>query len=430
MKTYSATICIAALTAFLSGSCSDDSQSGSADGNPVEVRHVQRRSAKRGVGYSFQLPQTDMLLLSGGISWFYNWGPSCSDEITAEAKRYSIGFVPMAWNNHYDTVAIANSSAIFGGEYLLAFNEPNLTNEANMTPAQAAAFWPALKSFAASHNLKIVSPALNYGTLSGYSDPTVWLDEFLAQDGVSADDIHAIALHCYMSSASSLKGFIDKFRKYGKPVWLTEFCAWDESVTSAEAQIAYMSESVSYLEESDLVERYAWFIPRHNGYPYMALLEDERLTDAGYVYVGASSADKGAFALPSQIWPAAHYQSSNVSESVDLGAEFKSAPHLRKAQDANAVTDLEVTNFSTGKWLQYGVDATTEISSLTLRVNTKVSSDVAISVDGVEAQSIQLSTSGQWQDVTLPIDVPRGTHVVRISVAKGSLSLGWLCFGK
>ncbi len=430
MKTYSATICIAALTAFLSGSCSDDSQSGSADGNLVEVRHVQRRSAKRGVGYSFQLPQTDMLLLSGGISWFYNWGPSCSEDITAEAKRYSIGFVPMAWNNHYDTVAIANSSAIFGGEYLLAFNEPNLTNEANMTPAQAAAFWPALKSFAASHNLKIVSPALNYGTLSGYSDPTVWLDEFLAQDGVSADDIHAIALHCYMSSASSLKGFIDKFRKYGKPVWLTEFCAWDESVTSAEAQIAYMSESVSYLEESDLVERYAWFIPRHNGYPYMALLEDERLTDAGYVYVGASSADKGAFALPSQIWPAAHYQSSNVSESVDLGAEFKSAPHLRKAQDANAVTDLEVTNFSTGKWLQYGVDATTEISSLTLRVNTKVSSDVTISVDGVESQSIQLSTSGQWQDVTVPIDVPRGTHVVRISVAKGSLSLGWLCFGK
>lgn len=92
------------------------------------------------------------------------------------------------------------------------------------------------------------------------------------------------------------------------------------------------------------------------------------------------------------------------------------------------MTDLEVTNFSTGKWLQYGVDATAEVSSLTLRVNTKVSSDVTISVDGSESVNTQLSTSGEWQEVTIPIDVPRGTHEVRISVVKGSLSLGWICF--
>lgn len=74
MKSCSVTICMSALMAFLMGSCSDDAQSGSADDNTTEVRHVPRRSAKRGVGYSFQLPQTDMLLLSSGISWFYNWG--------------------------------------------------------------------------------------------------------------------------------------------------------------------------------------------------------------------------------------------------------------------------------------------------------------------------------------------------------------------
>lgn len=143
----------------------------------------------------------------------------------------------------------------------------------------------------------------------------------------------------------------------------------------------------------------------------------------------ASSADKGAFALPSQVWPASQYQASNVSECMDTDAEFKPAPRLRIAQDAEALTDLEVINFSTGKWLQYGVDATTEVSSLTLRLNTKVSSDVAISVDGSEVVNTQLSTSGEWQEVSVPIDVPRGTHEVRLSVVKGSLSLGWLRFG-
>ena len=56
-------------------------------------------------------------------------------------------------------------------EYLLAFNEPNLTDQCNYTPQQAAVQWPRLKELADELGMKLVSPAMNYGTLGGYSDP-------------------------------------------------------------------------------------------------------------------------------------------------------------------------------------------------------------------------------------------------------------------
>lgn len=412
-------------------SCSDDDggKDSPTPDRPTEVRHTQGKSPKRGVGYSFQLPAVDMLLLSDGISWFYNWSPKTSDEVAAEAGRYGVRFVPMAWNDRYDTAAISNTVSIYGDKYLLAFNEPNLTDQARMTPSEAAKYWPALKAFAQARGLQIVSPAMNYGTLPGYSDPVKWLDEFFAQPGVSVDDICAIALHSYMNSASAVKGYLDKFVKYGKPLWLTEFCAWDGGVKNAAAQIAYMSEVLPYLEENPLVERYAWFIPRYKtGEPYMQLLEGSGLTEAGKVYVNASTADKDAYALPGQKWRAAHYRSSNASEGVEASQPFSAAPRLRSATDAEAYGEIEVSSFSTNKWLEYGLDATSATSTIKLRVNTLTATELTVTVDGREVAADNISTGGEWQTVELPAEASKGCHVVRLSVVKGSMSLGWIIF--
>lgn len=418
------------LVAFVSCSDDDDKAVEPDAGEAVEVRHVQQRSVKRGVSYSFQLPETDMFLLGNTISWFYNWSPDCSGAVQTYAKQYGVSFVPMAWNNNYDTARIASTIDVFGDRYLLAFNEPNLTDQANMTPEVAAQYWPELRQYARANGLKLVSPAMNYGTLAGYSNPTTWLDEFFSQEGVSVDDIDAIALHCYMNSASSLKSYIDMFEKYGKPIWLTEFCAWDGGVASAEVQMAYMSEALAYLEECPAVERYAWFIPRYNGYPYMALLEDEQLSDLGKVFVAASTADKSAYALNGQKWAATLWQSSNASEGGVSGQAFSAAPHLSVTTDPEAISEVEVNSFSLGKWLEYGLDAKEDVSSMSLRLSTLVPTTFAITIDGDEGQStsIEISTKSQWATHVIPLSIGKGTHRVRISVSKGSSSLSWIVF--
>ncbi len=411
--------------------CSDDDGNGSDSPTPpsAEVRHVMQRSSKRGVGYSFQLPEVDMFLLKGGISWFYNWSPKTDATVQNAALGAGVTFVPMAWNANYNEGDISKSVEIYGDKYLLAFNEPNLVDQARMTPAEAAAYWPRLKEFAVANGLKIISPAMNYGTLAGYSDPVTWLDEFFAQPGVSVDDIHAIALHCYMNSASAVKGYVDKFAKYGKPIWMTEFCAWDGGVANADAQIAYMSEVVAYFEENPNVERYAWFIPRYQkGAPYMQLLEDESLTDAGKVYVNFSSFDKEAYAMSGQKWAASAYRATNASEGVSTGSQYSAAPTLQVATDPEAVSPIEIKTFATGKWVEYGLDATAYVSKLTLRCKTSVPTSLVISVDGAETATDEISTKGEWQEVSLPLSVAKGLHVVRIKVQKGSMSVSTVTF--
>ena len=60
---------------------------------------------------------------------------------------------------------------------ILAYNEPNLTDQANMTPTRASELWPNLVAVAEKLGMRLTSPAMNYGTLAGYSDPEVWLDD-------------------------------------------------------------------------------------------------------------------------------------------------------------------------------------------------------------------------------------------------------------
>ena len=412
--------------------CSDDENNDDSNAvNPPasEVRHVMNRSAKRGVGYNFRLPE-DMFLLKGGISWFYNWATKTSSTVQEEAKNANVTFVPMTWNNNYSEDDITATVKVFDDKYILAFNEPNLVDQARMTPAQAAEFWPRLKEYAKANDLKIISPAMNYGTLPGYSDPLTWLDEFFAQPGVSIDDIHAIALHCYMNSASSVKGYVDKFAKYGKPIWMTEFCAWDGGVADADAQIAYMSEVVAYFEENPNVERYAWFEPRHTpGAPYMQLLVNDELTDAGKVYVNFSSFDKQAYALSGSQWPATSYQSTNASEGVEAGKAYSAAPSLHVATDPESIFPIEIKSITTKKWVEYGLDARYDLSTLSLRLKTLVPTTFTITVDGKESvDTEELTTKGEWKTVEIPVSISGGLHNVRLAVKKGSTSLSSILF--
>ena len=177
----------------------------------MNVVDAMPKSAKRGVAFSFT-QVTDLPLMSPYISWDYNWGNTPSNDAAMWFDANEMDFCPMCWNGNYSTDKIrAFVAAHPNTKYLLAFNEPNLTDQANMTPSKAAELWPPVVALAKELKLKLVSPAMNYGTLAGYSDPIKWLDEFFAQPNVDINDIYAISIHCYMSSASAVQGYVEKF---------------------------------------------------------------------------------------------------------------------------------------------------------------------------------------------------------------------------
>ena len=403
----------------------------------------QGRAAKRGVSFTFELVD-DVTLLGPGISWSYNWGSSQPAIFDNVVKQHNIDFFPMAWNG-VDAAKLREYKQRHPEcKYILAFNEPNLNDQAKMTPSQAAAKWPELKAIAAELNLKIVSPAMNYGTLSGYSDPIKWLDEFFQLVPIS--DIDAIAIHCYMSYASATKSYIERFKKYQKPIWMTEFCAWDAGVgtITPHFQMKYMCDIVNYMECDPDIERYAWFIPRsgkttdvskENQFPYMNLLSKTtpvELTELGKVYINMSTMDKSIYYAQGQVIQAEHYSNICISECVNEKG-WIDGPSLQPTTDQTGGV-LDLYNFSRFQWVEYQVNVSGSGQiPFTIRYAASANVELDLYVDGSDVP-IELSlpkTGGEatWATETTGVNLSKGKHTLRLRVLKGTLNVNWLKFG-
>lgn len=242
---------------------------------------AQTKSPKRGI--CGDASPADLATLAPFVTWYYDWGvepPSVS-----QGQLSGIEWVPMAWNAPSNLTDFENRIPD-GSIYLLGFNEPNFKSQANMTPEQAAAAWPGLEAVAAGKGLKLVSPAVNWcgDCVDGVTnDPVDWLDKFFAAcPGCKVD---YIAIHSYAPGSEALRNYLAKFKKYNKPLWITEFAPWDPPKPDYEGVVQYMKEAIPILENDPDVFRYSWFATRVGINPDISLLgADGVLTKLGQLY--------------------------------------------------------------------------------------------------------------------------------------------------
>ncbi|WNG47213.1 hypothetical protein F0U60_26120 [Archangium minus] len=255
---------------------------------------VPTKSSKRGIAFDFASPE-DLAAVAPGVSWWYNWSDQPHRNVPADYRsRYGMDFIPMLWNGNFDSAKIeAILKANPDIKYLLLLNEPNLTDQANMSPQDAARLWPRYESVAAKTGVKLVGPAMNWGTYPGYSDPVVWLDAFYAAyrsaNGNRDPRIDYLAFHWY---DYGLAGQLDRLKKYGKQFWVTEFanCHSQQDgaqIDSVAKQKAQMKEMVAVCENREDVFRYAWFTGRWQDDPCFASLlgAPGSLTELGAHYL-------------------------------------------------------------------------------------------------------------------------------------------------
>lgn len=227
------------------------------------------KSAKRGIAYDLTDP-SDLAALAPGVSWWYRWALKPSASVPADYRsRYAMDFIPMLWNGNFNAAeAEAYLKANPDIKYLLLANEPNLTDQANLTPQQAAQLWPRYEAIAANTGVQLVGPAMTWGTMQGFADPVVWLDAFYAAyraaNGGRDPRIDYLAFHWYDYGLSQQ---LDRLAKYGKPFWVTEFANWHSNndgaqIDSVAKQKAQMTEMVATCESRSDVFRYSWFTGR------------------------------------------------------------------------------------------------------------------------------------------------------------------------
>ena len=224
----------------------------------VTYAHASAEVAKKGVA-TWNYDGVNSTLPDSGAEWYYTWGSADSNIKVPKGVEY----VPMIWGRANVTKSELAAAQSAKGNTLLAFNEPDLAGQSNMTVEQALDEWPKLQAT----GLRLGSPATAYGAESA----GLWLDKFMkgaAQRGYRVD---FIALHWYQwdgsvaGSVKRLKTFLTKVHdRYGLPVWLTEFSAISfadgtTKTASVSQQAAFLTASVTMMNKLSFVERYAWF---------------------------------------------------------------------------------------------------------------------------------------------------------------------------
>jgi hypothetical protein len=273
--------------------CSEDDSNPAGPENPD---NKFEKSSKRGLSYNLK-DSADLDTLKTGVSWWYNWYFK-TDAPENYYEDYEMEFIPMLWGSNpasdYTQVKnfILNHPEI---DYLLVLNEPNLTDQANQLPYQAASEWikyeQVINDLAAEgRTVYLVGPAMTWGTMTDFWDPVVWLDAFyeayrLANDGRDPK-IDYLAFHWY---DYGLEAQLDRLQKYGKQIWVTEMANWNPQINSYAKQAEQMRQMVALCENRDDVFRYAWFIGRGTSfdekYTYLFNPTPGELNSLGELYL-------------------------------------------------------------------------------------------------------------------------------------------------
>ncbi len=308
------------------------------------------RSEKRGVSENEFRYVRQAEALAPGVSWYYNWG---NTPHISTADYDEMTFAPMCWNAAYNADAIREYVKTHPGvRYLLGFNEPNFKKQANMTPAEAAAKWPEVKALAKELNLELVAPALNYSPDTW--QPVAWMDEFLRLLD-DPEPFDYLAIHSY-GGFGVMKDLAAQFHdRYGKDVFVTEFCFWpgETGYVNPDSQIASMIESVTWLEKTDWIKGYAWFkavgqSSSTTGPNYGLILsgkgDDVReLSAQGYVYVYMTDFNPEVF----------NPVNTDIAASEYIDA---TAISLAKGNNPACPRPIEISKFNSGSTADYQFD--------------------------------------------------------------------------
>ena len=404
------------------------------------------KSFKRGVGESSFTVAEEFKNLSNGISWYYNWGIDYSSNLSEYVgKDKAVEYVPMIWGTNYDASRIPADA-----QYLLGFNEPNLITAghggSDITPEQAVEPWHAIEQIAQQKGLQLVAPALNY---SGdklndgkvYSTPEIWFDAFIAaykaKYGVEPKYDY-LALHSYMNSPQAVIGYVENFaKKYGKQVWLTEFCSWEGTVDE-QSQLNAMVQKVQLLEQSEWCARYAWFKAKGSASaPFYRLIVTPGLFDTsveigtlsrlGTVFTYMSTFDKNYYWQAGGIIPAKDYIDANAVE-LDVNS------------DAASSQPIQISSFGNGCSASYQIEVPSAGEyTLGMRISSRQLLSVPkflVTCDGTEVANQEMpvtgatSTEDKWEFQTIKVNLPAGKHTLTIKNTQSALvKINWLSFG-
>lgn len=270
-----------------------------ADTGGSDGPEAPTKSPKRGLAYNLTNP-ADFEAIESGVSWWYNWYFQTDAPADAMAD-HRVEFIPMLWGHNSEADYVSLETWLMDRpdvNDVLVLNEPNLVDQANILPSDAVEHWLRYEQFQAEmlanhgRSIRLVGPAMTWGTMLEFADPVDWLNAFYAAFNASEGRdpvIDALAFHWY---DYGLEEQLSRLESFGKTFWVTEMANWHTepgwTIDSPAKQIDTMIDMVSICESRADVDRYAWFMGRWDPDPHFTSVfgpEPGSLTEVGHAYL-------------------------------------------------------------------------------------------------------------------------------------------------
>ncbi|KAI0786318.1 glycosyl hydrolase catalytic core-domain-containing protein [Abortiporus biennis] len=192
-------------------------------------------------------------LKTGKVQWYYTWSPS--------PVNSDLEFVLMLWGSAQISQwqsTIQRTIQTHHVTHILGFNEPQQSDQSNITPNDAALIWKQQIEPLKAQEIYLGSPAP-----SSAPSGRQWLLDFLAAcQGECTVDF--IALHWYDINSTAFIQYLEDFHDtFQRPLWVTEWACQNynqvDQQCSLQDSIDFMNATQAFMDATDWVERYAWF---------------------------------------------------------------------------------------------------------------------------------------------------------------------------
>lgn len=206
------------------------------------------------INHSGEIIQQEIDLLAP--AWWMNWS---YQTYGASTDR----FVPMVWSDYWNEAAMYGALLELPGRTWLIHNEPHRADQANMTPAEAAADVRRFMSVAWKAGVEFQAALGGCGINESDYDGIAWMREFiylLRRTGLPRSSYWHI--HGYRStSVVQMRAGWERWQRLADevgldaPVVLSEFCAENASPLQ---QMLVMDETARWISDGKIVGA-AWF---------------------------------------------------------------------------------------------------------------------------------------------------------------------------
>ncbi len=421
---------------FLTAVADDAPAAAAAPANPAPVaasgnirivncgEHVQSR--KRGVCEN-HMSAEDFTALAPGVSWYYNWSVTTSD---VPPDGVHMDYFPQVWGHSGDgdVETLKAYLATHKPRVILAINEPNLKDQAFITPEATAVLYK--KILAVAGDIPVVGPNMSLGSPANGS--------ITAMDPIDKKQVtytfmipYLKAFYYYMGNAPVSAGVLHTYgnigelkwatgemhKQFNKPVWITEFAEWDAKSPSESLQ--YLVQAVDFFEKTDYVAGYAFFKERaSNNSSNISLLKPApappgQLSPLGKVYIAMPVHDSDLYyRLPGRLQAGSYVAATN--------SDIEMTDDKEKQGDVA----FDMTGVGPGS-LDYNIQVD-KAGSYKIKLRVSDLGNAIEIQEGGKTLGQTAATVNGWQTVEAEVTLPAGPQVLRVHT--GGQTVEWMEF--